>query len=221
MLAKELLSDMLPVLGEDDTGVKALSWMEFFKVSHLPVISDGNLLSVISDNDITDLQIGENTIKGFQLPKYKPFVYQNQHIYEIIEIVSNFKLTTIPVLDNNNKFAGTITVHELTNYLAKLLAVKEQGSIIELEMDYIDYSATQICNIVENENLKILSLYVNSVEESARIKVTLKLNSNDISSVIDTFERYEYNISSTFLHNDKNEDIYNERYDILLNYINL
>jgi len=221
MLAKELLSTDFPVLEQNDTGIKALNLMEIFKISHLPVVSEGDLISVISDNNIYDLEIGEEKIKEFQLPLYKPFVNENQHIYEIIAIVSKYKLTTVPVLDDENKFVGTITVHELINYVANLLAVKEQGGIIELKMPFNDYSATQISNIVENNNMKILSMYVSEIENITDIKVTLKINSNDISTLIQSFERFNYDINPFFFNKDKDEIFYNERLDSLLNFIDL
>ncbi len=221
MLAKELLSVNFPVLEYTDTGIKALNQMEMLKISHLPVVSKGNLISVISDNDIYDLEIGEKTIKNFQLPLYKPFVNENQHIYEIIAIASKYNLTTVPVLDEENKFVGTITIHELTNNIANMLAANKQGGIIELKMPFNDYSATHISNIVENNNLKILSMYVSEIEDSRDIKVTLKINSNDISTLIQSFERFNYDINPFFFNKDKDEIFYNERLDSLLNFIDL
>ncbi len=221
MLAKELLSTNFPVLENNHTGIQALNQMEMFKISHMPVVNKGDLISVISDNDIYDLEIGENQIKGFHLPMYKPFVNQNLHIYEIIAFAAKYNLTAVPVLDDENKFVGTITIHELTNYVANLFAAKEQGGIIELKMPFNDYSATHICNIVENNNLKILSMYIGEITESSDIKVTLKINSNDLSSLIHSFERYDYNISSLFFGNNKNEELYDERFDSLMNFIDL
>lgn len=219
MLAKELLSENMPVLTQNDTGIKALNWMEMFKVNHLPVVSNGDFLHLISDDDIYEHNIGENQILGFPFSPYKPFVYQNQHIYEIIDLAAKQKLSTIPVLDESNKFVGIITVHELTDYMSRLLATSEYGGIIELSMPFNDYSATEISNIVENNGLKILSMYVSQTMRQNHIKVTLKLNSYDFTSLISSFERYDYNISATFLHHDQNEEIYEDRYENLLNFI--
>jgi len=44
MRAYELITDEIPPLKHTDTGEKALQWMDEFKVSHLPVLKNGNFV---------------------------------------------------------------------------------------------------------------------------------------------------------------------------------
>ena len=55
MLAKDLISDIIPALRVSDAAVKALSWMEIFRISHIPIINNDELLGLISDIDIYDM----------------------------------------------------------------------------------------------------------------------------------------------------------------------
>ena len=51
MRAIELITDIIPPLVHNDTGEKALIWMEEFKVSHLPVLKNGEfVLNCINQN---------------------------------------------------------------------------------------------------------------------------------------------------------------------------
>ena len=62
MIAKDLISDVVPVLRESDTGLQALNWMEIFKVSHLPIVRGEEFIGLLSDNDIYDLNQVEEPI---------------------------------------------------------------------------------------------------------------------------------------------------------------
>jgi acetoin utilization protein AcuB len=74
--------------------------------------------------------------------------------------------------------------------------------------------------IVESDNAQILSSYVRTFPDSTRMEVTLKVNKQDISAILATFLRYEYNIKATFNHTGENDNS-RERYDSLMNYLNL
>jgi acetoin utilization protein AcuB len=52
------------------------------------------------------------------------------------------------------------------------------------------------------------------------MEVTLKVNKQDISTIVATFLRYEYDIKATFNHTDDNDNS-RDRYNSLMNYLNL
>jgi len=221
MLAKELISDIVPFLRKSDTGQKALTWMEIFRISHLPIVHNDEFIGLVSDTDIYDLNMVEESIGNYHLSAMRPFVKGNQHIYEVIEIVSRLKLTLVPVLGEADNYLGVITLYDLLQKFASLTAVQNPGGIIVLEMNLYDFSLTQIAHIIEGNDAKLLSLYVDSPKDTTRIEVTIKLNRIDISAVIETFERYGYDIKATYLGENTQESIYQNRYELLLNYLNM
>ncbi len=221
MLAKELISDIIPAISTADTGLDALNWMEIFRVSHLPIVENNEFLGLISDADIYDLNIAEDTISKHSLSLFSPFVTEDQHIYEVIELVSRLNLTVVPVLDSEKKYLGIITTNDLIKYFADLSAVKNPGGIIVLELNQNDYSLTQIAQIVESNDAKILSLYINSPENSMRLEVTLKVNRTDLFGIIQTFERFNYEIKAQFMEDDEMDSLYNSRYESFMKYLNI
>ncbi len=221
MLAKDMVSDVIPALRTSDTGARALSWMEIFRISHLPIVNNQEFLGLISDSDIYDLGMMEEPIGNHKLSLFSPFVYTDQHIYEVIEIASRLKLTVIPVLDHNKNYTGLIGQTELLSQFATITAVREPGGIIVLEMNHHDYSLSQIAQIVESNNSRILSLYITNTENSTRLDVTLKLNSNDLTSIIKTFDRYNYHIKASFMDDETLESFYRNRYEQFMRYLNI
>ncbi len=221
MNAKFLISDIVPALKTSDTGVQALNWMEIFRISHLPIVNNKEFLGLISDSDIYDLNMPDEPIGNHKLSLFSPFVTEEQHIYEVIELVAQHKLTVIPVLNNKKEYLGLITLHDLLQGFAKLTAVDKHGAIIILELNVNDYSLSEISQIVESENSKILSLYVSDSENSMKINVTIKLNTNDASRILQSFYRYNYIVKSSYMENNDLSNLYQNRFDEFMRYLNI
>jgi len=221
MLAKDLISEVVPALKTSDTGLKALSWMEIFRISHLPIVNNKEFLGLISDTDIYDLNMANEPIGNHHLSLFSPFVTSDQHIYEIIELVSRLKLTVVPVLNKKKDYLGLITLNDLVQYVADLFALKEPGGIIVLELHQNDYSLNQISQIVEGNNAKILSMYLTSPSDSMKMELTLKINQNDLTSIIHTFERYDYTIKASYMEDEDMDSFYSNRYESFMKYLNI
>ncbi|OFX22624.1 MAG: hypothetical protein A2041_11370 [Bacteroidetes bacterium GWA2_31_9b] len=221
MLAKDLLSEEIPAIRTSDTAVEALNFMEVFRVSHLPIVNNEEFLGLISDSDIYDMNTPEEAIGNHRLSLIRPYVRFDQHIYEIIELASRLKLTVVPVLDYHNKYIGLVRMSDLLHYFSKLIAIEKPGGIIVVEMSQSDYSMSEIAQIVESNNAKILSMYLTSSVDSTKIEVTLKLNVTDLTAIIQTFNRYEYTIKASFMEFDEQDDLYNSRYELFMKYLNI
>jgi acetoin utilization protein AcuB len=221
MVAKDLISEVIPSLKTSDLGQTALNWMEIFKISHLPIVNNQEFLGLISDTDIYDMNQPNEPIGNHALTLYKPFVTAEQHIFEVIGLASRLKLSVVPVLDSKNNYKGVITSNDLIRHIAGLSSMDQPGGIIVLEVIDRDYSLTQIAQIVESNNVKILSLYITSSPGSTLLEVTLKVNTSDLVSVIRTFERYSYEVKTWVTDNDSMDRFYSERFDLLMKYLNI
>ena len=220
MLAKDLITDEIPPLKTSDTGTMAMNWMDEFKVSHLPIINKSEYLGLISDTDILYLNITDESLGSRKLSLIRPFVSEAQHLYEIIKLVSNMKLSVLPVLDANEHYLGLITANNLLQEFGSVAAINEPGGIIVLEMNVYDYSLSQIAQIVEGNDGKVLSCYIKSSTDSTKIEVILKVNREDISGILQTFYRYNYTVKASFYQSRFRDDMQN-RFDSFMNYINI
>lgn len=219
MIAKDLASPFV-VLKTSDTGQAALSLMEELKISHLPIVNNEEFLGLISQTDIYDLNAPESPIGNHVLSVSKPFVGQDQNIFEVIRIMSEQKLTLLPVLDNKLKYIGSISISNLIQHFAKTSALENPGGIITIELNQIDYSLSEIAQIIESNDAKVLSLFVTSFPDSTRLEITIKLDRMDLRPVLQTFYRYNYNVTSSQTQEEYNDDL-KERFDSLMNYLNI
>lgn len=221
MLASELISETIPALKTSDSGVQALTWMEIFRVKHLPIVNHREFLGLISDQDIYDLNDADEPVGNHTLSLKKPYVNEGQHIYELIEVLSRLDLSLVPVLNEEKHYLGVVTQEDLTKTFAHLSCMQNPGGIVVLEMSNNDYSLTEIANIVEGNDGKILSMYVSSSEDPSRMQVTLKLNITDLTSILETFNRYNYHIFASYMTSENLDEFYQDRYDEFINYLNI
>jgi acetoin utilization protein AcuB len=221
MVAKDLISEIIPSLKTSDTGQTALNWMEIFRISHLPIVNNQDFLGLISDADIYDMNQPEEPIGNHELTILKPYVTVDQHLFEVIGLASRLKLSVVPVLDAKNHYKGVITTSDLIRRIAGISSMDQPGGIIVLEMVERDYSLSQIAQIVESNNIKVLSMYITSPSDSTRLEVTLKVNTIDLLAVIRTFERYNYDVKTWVTTNDSIDQFYSERFDLLMKYLNI
>ncbi len=220
MRAIDLITDEIPPLIHTDSGDKALNWMEEFKVSHLPVLKNGNFVGLVSESDILDhLNLEENLDQLFQhLPR--PYVLGQAHVYDVIAKMAEFKLSVVPILDQQENYLGCCSVYHVMTVLANTGSIKENGGILVLEMNASDYSLSQIAQIVESNNARILSVFMTTNQDSTKMDVTVKINKVDLTSIIRTFERYDYHVKASFQNGHGDEDM-QWRYDTLMQYLKL
>jgi len=220
MLAIELITQEIQPVQTSDTIQKVMERLLEFRLRHLPIVNEEQFLGLISDADLIEQGDYQVSIGALALSHVNPYVLEDQHIYDVIRLFYEQQLTIVPVLDAKKNYLGLITINSMNRYFAGLTSVAEPGGIIVLEITNKNNSLAHMAQIVESDNAQILSSYVRTFADSTRMEVTLKVNKLDISAITATFLRYEYDIKATFNHSDENDNS-KDRYDSLMNYLNL
>jgi acetoin utilization protein AcuB len=219
MIAEELISYEIPPLKPTDTGTKVLQWMEEFKVKDMAVVKSKKYIGIIEEADLLDRNNISDKLESYTLNLKKPFVYKQQHIFDVIGLFVQHDVDVLPVLNEKEEYLGLITSKKILQYLAEIASVANQGSIITLELNMIDYSMTEIARLIESNNAKILASFITSHPNSTKIEVTLKINQTDISRVLQTFERFNYVVTASYNESDYHQDLKN-RYDEFMRFLN-
>jgi len=220
MLAIDLISDEISPLGISDTGNTALQLMEDFKLTELPIVNDSEFLGLLKESDVLDMNDLDGAIGDQKLALERPVIFASEHIYEVLGKMSVFKLSLVPILDEENQYVGVITMPILIESISNLAAIRELGGILQLELNINDYSLSEIASIVESNGAKILSSYIHTHDDSTKMDVTIKINKTDLSPIIQTFNRYNYTVAASF-HKSEMEDQMKKRYNEFMNYLNM
>jgi len=220
MIARQIISNEILPLKTSDTAQQALSWMEEFKIAHLPIVNNEELLGIISEQDIFQFNNLDEVVGNHPLSLIKARVNEHQHIYEVMKLVAITNLTLIPVVDDKERYVGSITLLNLLKFLSSTFSVENPGGVIILELSENDYNLTEIANIVESNNAKILSTFLMNHVDSTKLEICLKVNKLEIGKILQTFDRYGYVIKASFGTDEQEEDL-KDRYDSLMNFLNI
>lgn len=220
MKASDLISEYIPPLKHTDTGDKALKWMDEFRVAHLPVIKENNFVGIVSESDILDKADPSKSLDELFDVLPRPYVFESNHLYDMMKLFSETKSTIIPILNDSEKYVGSASLIDVMTCISQMAGFTDHGSTLVIEVSERDYSLAHIAQCVETNNARLLSAFITSMANSAIIEVTLKINQSDLSRIIQTFERFKYSIVGTF-HKDSFYDDLQRRYDELMKFMNI
>lgn len=219
MFAGQLISQSIPFLHLDDSVAKALQEMNDFHVSHLPVVADEKYLGMISEDTLLDTD-ENNILQNLQSEFIKPFVRQNDFFLLAVKRARDMHLSVVPVITDQYELIGVVSEDDLFKQLALFAGIDEQGGIIVLEMEKNDFSVGELNRLIESNDVYITQL--NSLFDSATqlLTVVVRVNKTEISDIVATLQRHEYNIRYY-----NGEELYQNELqnnlDHLMNYLNI
>ncbi|PKV49492.1 CBS domain-containing protein [Aquimarina sp. MAR_2010_214] len=186
--------------------------------THFPVIKQNIYLGCISEADIRCFET-DKTLDTYQYALEGFYVRENDNWLDILESFAQNNSNIMPVLDDNNSYLGFFELGDIINLFNETPFLSEPGNILIVEKGILDYSFSEISQIVESNNAKVLGLFISNMENDVA-QITLKISDSDINNIVQTFRRYSYNIVSkhqedTFLTNLK------ERSQYLAKYLNI
>jgi acetoin utilization protein AcuB len=220
MIAKELINDSFPPLKLSDSGLKALNWMEEFRLEHLPIVDGINYIGLASEEDILKLSSLDQPLANHNLPLIKPFVRFNQPVFEVVKLISQDKLTIVPVIDATGNYIGLITLADILKHYSDSGLFDDAAGVIVLEVGAKSYSISEIARYIENEDARILSLYITPNAENETIDLTIKINQPELSRILSSFSRHGYIVKEHYHQSEFMDDL-KSRYDSLMNYLGI
>ena len=220
MLTVDLINRNIPRIQLQDTVGKALKLINDFRVSHLPVISEGKFLGLISEEDLLDAGDEKNLIEFLQKHFVNAAVQDNIHFLNAVNSSIQYDTTVVPIVNAENDFIGVITSADLLKMLGNFSGANEIGGIIVIDMERSQFAISEISRIVESNNCSILHLNTIVNPVSGILTVTLHINKREIAAVVATFERYDYDVTCYF-GNEKFDNDINTNYEHLMNYLDI
>ena len=194
---------------------------EFFidlHFSHFPIVEEGIYIGSIAADDLetfdTDKKVGDYkyTLEHF-------FARSNMIWLDVLEVFAKNHTNLVPVLDETNKYVGYYEIEDIMKFFHETPFLKEAGGIIIIKKGILDYSMSQITQIIESNNGRLLGMFI-SDSDTENIEVTIKISLGAMNEIIQTFRRYNYEIVSEH-HEDNYINNLKERSDYLDKYLNI
>jgi len=212
-----ITNDFKPI-DSQETIAAVKDFLVDFEFSHFPIVEDGIYIGSISAEDVETFE-EEKKVADYKYALETFFIRTNALWLEVLEVFAKNHSNLIPVLDENNKYVGYYEMEDIINFFHQTPFIKEQGAIVKIRKGILDYSMSQITQIVESNNGKLLGLFI-SESDIDSVEVTIKISSGAINEIIQTFRRYNYEIISEH-HEDSYITNLKERSDYLDKYLNM
>lgn len=96
-----------------------------------------------------------------------------------------------------------------------------ENSLVILEVPLKDYTLTEIARIVESNNIHVLALHVMPISGGENLLISLKLDTDDVTALLRSFERFNYQVAYYFMKEGELTDKQQERLDELMYYLDM
>lgn len=220
MLTSELASQSLPYLQLHDKVYQALQLMNDNQVTHLPIVEGEKFIGLISEDDLLTAENDNSPLSELQQSFAAISVKENEHFLKAVQLAAENGLSVVPVTTMDNELTGTVAYSDLLKHASEFMSLNEPGGLIVVEMESNQYSFNEISKLVETNDAQITQLNTSNDPETGMMQVTIRINKPEVSDIIATFQRYEYNVKYFF-----GEELYTNElrsnYDNLMNFLKI
>lgn len=217
-LSDYIINDIKPLTYSDKIG-DMQGLFNQLTYSHIPIKNEyDTYLGCMSETDAHCFDSG-NLIKEYAHAVEGFFVRENTNWLDVLEAFAMNSTNIMPVLNNNNLYLGYYELNDIIGLFNETPFFAEAGGILIVEKGLLDYSFSEVCQIVESNDGKLLGTFISKIENDL-VQITLKIGNTGLNDIMQTFRRYSYNVVS-----GHEEDSYlqslKERSEYLNKYLNM
>lgn len=187
--------------------------------SHIPVEKNGAFIGCISENDVRCFE-NDGKLEDYQYSLEHFSVRETNNWLDILESFAANNTNLMPVIsEEESKYLGYIELGDILMYLGETPFMDSPGAIVVIERGLKDYSFSEISQIIESNDGRMLGAFVSKINNDVA-EITIKVGLLGLNEIIQTFRRYSYKIVSAH-----QEDVFlknlKERSDYLNKYLNI
>ncbi|MGH1384347.1 acetoin utilization protein acuB [Kordia sp.] len=216
-IAQYILNDVTP-LSIDDVVKEAQLVFNKLTFSHIPITENGVYLGCMSETDSHCFD-AEKPISECRYALEQFFVRAQTNWIDVLEAFAQNSSNIMPILNEKNDYIGYYELNDIISIFNKTPFLHELGSVLIVEKGIKDYSFSEISQIVESNNARLLGAFISKAERDV-VQVTMKLSNAGLNEIVQSFRRYSYNIVSEFAEDSYMRSL-KERSDYLDKYLNI
>ncbi|MGB5437497.1 MAG: CBS domain-containing protein [Maribacter sp.] len=186
--------------------------------SHVAIVKGKKFLGVFNENDLDNFTIGKK-IEDYRYNLETFFVRQETNWLDVLETFARNEANIVPVLDKDDKVLGYYDITDIVSVFIDTPFFTEPGGILVVAKGIKDYSFSEIVQIVESNNSKFIGGFISEMRDEL-VQITIKISSNNMNEVMQTFRRYNYNILFGNIDDQFIDDL-KQRSDYLEKYLNV
>lgn len=213
-LHSQLLNN-LPVFEISQKVGKVINFFDETTCSHVAITENNTFLGVLPENDLAYFE-ADKKIEDYRHNLENFFATRETSWLDVLEIFARNEANLMPVLDADRHILGYYDLTDIVRVFIDTPFFKEPGGILIVEKGMKDYSMSEIGQIVESNNAKLLGVFITDTQNDV-VQITLKISSASLNEISQTFRRYNYNIlfgnsDDQFIEDLKKRSAYLDKY---------
>lgn len=205
----------IPVFKLGDSLKEVIKFFKNTTYSHVAVTEEDQFIGLLSENDLETFE-GAKKIEDYRYNLESFFVTPETSWLDVLESFARNEANLVPVMDGEGKILGYYNLTDVVSVFIDTPFFTEPGGVLVIAKGIKDYSFSEIAQIVESNNTKLLGGFVTDMKNDV-VQVTIKIGATEINDIIQTFRRYNYtilfgNTDDQFLENLKQRSDYLDKY---------
>lgn len=219
MLQESLHIEPIRALTKSTVILEAVERMEDHKVSDLPVVDElGKYVGMVGEDALLNSGDDEAEVASVVNPAHAPYTVVDAHPFEVLAIATQYRLTVVPVIDEEGRYISAYLLSDLVEFFRGTPTLTQPGAILVYSVDQAQYSMSTVAASVEQNDAKILGLWLIAPDAPGEVKFVLKVNVAHSSPIVQSLQRYGFRLDGVF--GDTNFELdYQQRYRHLMNYL--
>lgn len=219
MQIKNYITNDIKPLELKDTVKKAKNLFNNLIFTHLPVVDNKKLVGLVIEEDILNIDDTSKKIKSLQYQLEYFSADENDNWFQVFQKLAATEANILPILNENKEYLGYIELQDILHTINNTPFLSEEGTVLIVSIAKENYSFSRIAQIIESNNATLFGAFISNLSGGIT-EVTLKLSSENINAIIQTFRRYNYKIELG-LHEDVYLQEMKERSGYLQKYLDI
>ncbi len=208
----------IPVFEVDDSLKEVIHFFTHSTYSHVAITENGEFMGLLGEADLESFQ-ETSLIEEFRYQLETFSVSPEATWLDVLEVFTRNESNILPVVGEKNQVIGYFDLNDIVDLFTDMPFFTEPGSILVVEKPLRDYSFSEIAQIVEGNNTRLLGAFITTIENETA-QITLKIGDANINEVLQSFRRYNYLIVSGSTEDKFLEEL-RQRSDYLDKYLNV
>lgn len=208
MFIKDYISKDYPAFNSSDSIEEANEVAKEFGYSHVFIKKKGIYQGALSQPFLEESVEGSLATLEHHYEKFA--LLTDGNVLDTIKLFHTFTSNVVPIINKMEKYEGYLSSDDLFSEFAKYPLFSENGVLLVVQINKKSYSMTDVCKIIESNNAKVYGCYI-SAFEGDDVQISLKISSENLSSIDETFERYGYAVVQKY-YDDEKEELMKDRF---------
>ena len=166
MLVKNWMTQDIATVRSDDSLSTAVNLLRLHDIHILPVVNHNTVLGIISASDINQesniflplSSAPEKTVAEFMVRDFIT-VFFNHTVEETAEILMKNNISSVPVIDHDQKLVGIITRKDLLRAFVIVTGADRRGILFAFIINDQRGSIRNLTDTIHNNNARIASVF--------------------------------------------------------------